>query len=66
MRTPNEGDAMLSPKNNAATLQQAIGWKLRTAMQMVVSTVRGIALVTVVGLSWLIRHQQCAAHTGMD
>ena len=53
MRTPNEGDAMFFPKNNAATHQRAISWRLRTAMRMVVSRVRGIALLTVVGLTGL-------------
>ena len=53
MKTPYERDAMASPKNSAAILQQAIRRRLRTAKQMVVSTVRGIALVTVVGLTGL-------------
>jgi hypothetical protein len=55
MKTTDEPDAMLFLKNSAATLQQAIGWRLRTTMQMVVSMVRGIALVTVVGLIGLSR-----------
>ena len=43
----------MSLKNSAATPQQAIRRRLRTAKEMVVSTVRGIALVTVVGLTGL-------------
>ena len=53
MKAPYERDAMVSPKNSAAILQQAISWRLRTAKQMVVSRVRGIALVTVVGMTGL-------------
>ena len=53
MKAPYEGDAMLSPKNSAAILQQAISWRLRTATQMLVSRVRAIALVTIVGMSGL-------------
>ena len=53
MKAPYEREAMASPKNSAAILQQAIRRRLRTAKQMVVSMVRGIALVTVVGLTGL-------------
>ena len=53
MKTTDEPDAMLFLKNSAVTLQQAISWRLRMAKEMVVSRVRGIALVTVVGLTGL-------------
>src|SRR6476661_490203 len=54
MKTPNERKIEMVPlENSAAILKQAVRWRLRTAKEMVVSTVRGIALVTVVGLTGL-------------
>ena len=47
MKAPYERDAMLFPKNSAATLQQAIRRRLGTTKWMVLSMMRGIALVTV-------------------
>ena len=54
MKTPNERKIEMMPlENSAVILKQAVRWRLRTAKEMVVSTVRGIVLVTVVGLTGL-------------
>jgi hypothetical protein len=54
MKVPHEREIeMMPPENISATPQQAIRRRLRTAKEMVVSTVRGVALVTVVALTGL-------------
>src|SRR6476660_5258388 len=54
MKVTNERKIEMMPlENSAAIPQQAIRGRLRTAKEMVVSTVRGVALVTVVGLTGL-------------
>ena len=54
MKVPHEREIEMMPLENiAASPQQAIRRRLRTAKEMVVSTVRGVALVTVVGLTGL-------------
>ena len=54
MKVPHEREIEMMPLENlAATPQQAIRRRLRTAKEMVVSTVRGVALVTVVALTGL-------------
>jgi hypothetical protein len=52
MKAPYKRE-MVPLENSSATLQQAVRGRLRTAKEMVVSTVRGVALVTVVSLTGL-------------
>ena len=54
MKLPHQREIETMPLENiAASPQQAIRRRLRTAKEMVVSTVRGVALVTVVALTGL-------------
>ena len=54
MKLPHEREIEMMPlENSAAIAQQAIRRGLRTGKEMVVSTVRGVALVTVVGMTGL-------------
>ena len=67
MKAPNERAMEMMPlENNAPTGKQAMRWRLRTVKETIVATVRGVTLVTVVGLTGLSATSNATAITGMD